>query len=122
MNLMISTIINALFLATLLTFSHGLLKWVSLQKANTDLALLIKYWWVIGTAISLYVFIFFYYAYILRSISINVLYPVYTGLSIVAVFLMGGLIFNEPVTIKQMFGCIFILVGIYFVVGVEVRT
>jgi multidrug transporter EmrE-like cation transporter len=119
MNLITSTILNSLFLAALLTLSHGLLKWVSLQKSDTHLGLMIEYWWVFGSAIGVYGFIFFYYAYILKSTSINLLYPTYTGLSIISVFLMGVLIFNEPVTAKQIIGCIFIFIGIYFVIGID---
>ena len=117
MNLITSPILNSLLLATLLTFSHGLLKWVSIQKSNTHLELIIEYWWVYVTSIGLYVFIFFYYAYILKSTPISMLYPIYTGLSIISVFLMGVVIFNEPVTAKQIIGCIFILTGMYFVSG-----
>lgn len=109
---------NALLLATLLTFSHGLLKWVSTHTNDSYLQTMLQYWWAMGLAISVYVFIFFYYAYILRSVDIAILYPVYTGLSIIFVFLMGIYFFNETASIWQLSGCILIISGILLVSGV----
>jgi len=121
MGIVATTVCNALFLAMLLTFSHALLKWVSIQDAGSFLDIAYKYWWIIAVAIGVYVFIFFYYAFILRVTSISVLYPTYTGLSIVFVFVVGVFVFSEPVTGKQIFGCLLVLSGIYFVVGDSVK-
>ena len=116
--ILIKTLVNALFLSTLLSFSHGLLKWLSTQKTGGHLQTMIDYWWVVGGAICVYVFIFFYYAYVLRHISINILYPVYTGLSIVFVFSIGVLLFREPYNWQHMLGCFLIIIGIFLVSGI----
>ncbi|MDX1431383.1 MAG: SMR family transporter [Gammaproteobacteria bacterium] len=111
-------LLNALLLAGLLTLSHGLLKWVSTHRQATYLETLVEYWWAVGLAMSLYVFIFFYYVYVLRSVPIGYLYPVYTGLSIVFVFAMGAWFFGEPTSAAQIAGSALILVGIFLVTGV----
>lgn len=110
-------LVNALFLASLLSFSHALLKWISIHKTQTHWQVLFQYWWIAGTAISIYVFIFFYYSYVLRSASISVLYPVYTGLSIVFVFVIGVFFFQEPWTWQHVAGCLLIIAGIFLVSG-----
>lgn len=110
-------IFNAVLLAILLTLSHGILKWVSTHQSETFLESLVEYWWAVGLAIGLYVFIFFYYIYVLRSVPIGYLYPVYTGLSIVLVFAMGAWLFDETVSISQIVGGTLILSGIFLVSG-----
>lgn len=112
-------LLNALLLASLLTLSHGLLKWVSSHRHGSYLQSLAEYWWAVGLAISLYVFIFFYYIYVLRSIPIGYLYPVYTGLSIVFVFLMSAWYFGEPTSTSQLLGSALILAGVVLVTGVS---
>jgi multidrug transporter EmrE-like cation transporter len=108
---------NALLLASLLAFSHGLLKWIANQPSEDYWHSLLAYWWVFGLAIGIYGFIFFYYAYVLRTVAIGVLYPVYTGLSIVLVLLMGVWLFGEPITFWQVAGCVLIAGGIFLVTG-----
>lgn len=114
--LIFNGILNAVCLAFLLTLSHSILKWAS-QKGGADVAflrLMVTNWWQIGLAMGLYVFIFLYYTHALRTMHISFLYPVYTGLSIVLVFLVGTLFFNEPVSLRQIVGIVLILVGIGF--------
>jgi small multidrug resistance pump len=108
-------IYNGLFLAFLLAFSHGLLKWISAQEASNFLEKVSLYWWQLGLAIGIYVFIFFYYAYLLQKISLSALYPAYTGLSIVLVAAVGALIFDEAVTIYQVIGILLIILGVLLV-------
>jgi len=115
--MLLPSLLNALLLASLLAFSHGLLKWVSSQQSESYLHSLTQYWWVIGLAIGIYVFIFFYYAYVLRTLAIGVLYPAYTGLSIVLVLLMGVWLFGENITLWQIAGCLLIICGIFLVTG-----
>lgn len=112
---MISSLVNAFSLALLLSFSHGLLKWISIQKGSTQLESMFRYWWVLLLAVSVYVAIFLYYAYILRYIAISVLHPAYTGLSIVFIFVMGVWIFSEPYNLAQVVGCAMIITGIFLV-------
>jgi len=117
MSFQLTSVVNAIFLACLLTFSHGLLRWLSTQEAGSFVNCALQNWRVTGTAIAIYIFIFFYYAYILKFISISVLYPVYTGLSIIFVFLMGTFFFHEPYSMRHIIGCVLIIAGIYLVSG-----
>jgi len=117
---MLYSILNSLFLASLLAFSHGLLKWVSSQQIHVEggyFALLFKYWFFVGAAISVYVFIFFYYIYVLRNVNIGSFYAAYTGLSITFVFLIGIYYFQEPMQLPQLLGIFLIIVGIFLVSG-----
>jgi len=113
----ISALLNALMLASLLAFSHGLLKWVAIQKVDGYFDLLAQYWWIICVAIGIYVFIFFYYAYVLRFVQISTFYPIYTGLSIILVFLIGIGWFGETMRWPQAIGCLLIISGIFMVSG-----
>lgn len=114
----VSSILNALLLATLLAFSHGLLKWVSAHSSGSYMQTLSEYWWILAIAIGIYVGIFFYYAYVLRTVPIGILYPVYTGLSVIFVFLIGTWLFGEPASLVQIFGCAVIIAGVAMVSGV----
>jgi small multidrug resistance pump len=63
-------------------------------------------------ALAVYGFIFFYYILVLRSSPVSILYPVYTGLSVLFVLLIGRLVFSEPLTSVQVLGAGFVLMGI----------
>ncbi len=108
---------NALFLSLMLSFSHGLLKWISIQEGGSQIDVMFKFWWVLTTSIFIYVIIFFYYAYILRFASISILLPVYTGLSIIFVFIMGVWFFQEPWNWQHVAGCLLIIAGVFLVSG-----
>ncbi|MBT9136615.1 MAG: Multidrug resistance protein EbrB [Firmicutes bacterium] len=68
----------------------------------------------LACALALYMIVFVAYAYALRSISISFLFPVYTGLSVVLVFLLGALLFGEKISVKSVAGCVLIVTGIVF--------
>lgn len=116
---MIFALANAFILALLLSFSHGILKWISVQQGTTQIEAMFSYWWLLLLAISVYVAIFFYYAYILRFTAISVLHPAYTGLSIVFIFVLGVWAFSEPCNLSQVAGCVLIIVGIFLVSGIS---
>lgn len=107
-----AVLMHAVLLATLLASSHGLLKWVSSQPHETPIQMLLQHWKAVFAALALYGFIFFYYILVLRSSPVSLLYPVYTGLSVLLVLLMGRLVFSEPLTSVQVFGAGFVLIGI----------
>lgn len=113
--LFLNSLGHALLLAFLLAFSHGLLKWVAIQKVDGYINILITHWFIITSAISIYVFIFFYYIYVLRGVSIAILYPTYTGLSIIFVLLIGISFFGESVNYLQIIGCLLIIGGVLLV-------
>lgn len=106
---------NAVFLATLLVFAHGLLKWVAQHTASNYIALLWAYWPIIAVSLVIYFFIFFYYAKLLKKHHISKLYPVYTGLSIIFLLVVGVLVFGEHVSLVQSMGCLMIILGILLV-------
>lgn len=105
-------ILTALFLASLLAFSHALLKWVSLQNKGSYFELLVHHWWTVGFSILIYVFIFFYYVYALQTIPLTVLYPAYTGISILLVVAIGSMYFGESFDAIHAFGSALIIVGV----------
>lgn len=103
---------HALILASLLAGSHALLKWVSVQPNNGYIDMLFNHWKGVFAALALYGFIFFYYIVVLRSSPVSILYPVYTGLSVLFVLLVGRFVFSEPLTSLQVLGAGFVLAGI----------
>ena len=106
---------NAMFLAFLLAFSQGLLKWIANQKIDNYFHLLMQHWFTLGSAISIYLFLFFYYIYVLRGVNLGVFYAAYTGLAIVFVFVMGISFFGESVNTLQILGCLLIVSGVFLV-------
>ena len=111
----VSIIGNSVFLAALLVFAHGLLKWVAQYPADNYVALLLARWPIIFFSMGLYGFVFFYYAHLLKRLDITQLYPAYTGLSIVFLMIMGVVVFGESVSFIQMAGCVMIIGGIFCV-------
>jgi small multidrug resistance pump len=110
-----STTFNAILLATLLAFSHGIMKWVALRAKGSFFDLIIGNWLPLGCAIAIYVFLFLYYTQILRNTPLNLLYPIYGGLSILLVFLLGVLFFKEPASTSKVIGCALIVGGVFLV-------
>lgn len=113
----LTLLMHAAILATLLATSHAVLKWVSVQAHDNYVQLLLSQWKGVLVALSLYGFIFFYYIVVLRSSPVSILYPVYTGLSVLLVLLVGRFAFSEPISSAQMLGAGFILAGIVLMGG-----
>lgn len=109
------TVVNALFLSALLAFSHALLKYASQHKSNGVVDFFLSNWIAVGCSLAIYGFIFFYYSYILKVIQISTLYPIYTGLSIMLVFLIGVFWFGEKTSAMQCLGAALIIVGVVIV-------
>ena len=107
-----SFLFHAVFLSILLAVSHSLLKWVSDQGQSGYLKNLLDHWYLVIFALAIYAFIFFYYIFVLKTTSISLLYPVYTGLSVVFVFVAGQLFFGEEPGAMQQLGAIFVICGI----------
>jgi multidrug transporter EmrE-like cation transporter len=105
-------IFHALLLASLLASSHGVLKWVSVQPHDSYFELLFSQWKYILLALMIYGFVFFYYILLLRTSPISSLYPIYTGLSVLAVMLIGRMVFSEAISILHGVGAALILTGI----------
>lgn len=107
--------LNAVFLAVLLTASHGIMKWISSNAHSGIPRAALDHWLALGVALGIYVFLFAYYLYALRVFQLSVLYPVYTGLSVVLVFLLGVLYFGETITEAKIAGCILVVLGVVLV-------
>ena len=110
-------LVHAFLLASLLAFSHGILKWLSGQNHSDYFDLLSQNWLYLLISLSIYGFIFFYYVFVLRNSPISILYPIYTGLSVLFVLFIGKVIFNEVTSIYQIFGATLILAGIIVMGG-----
>lgn len=112
MNKYLLLLSHAFLLAFLLAFSHGIMKWVSVQAHASYLQLLLTQWRFVFLGLTIYGLVLFYYILVLRSAPVSALYPVYTGLSVLFVMLIGRWFFNEPISIYQVSGAAFILAGI----------
>jgi small multidrug resistance pump len=108
-------LLNSAFLSCLLAGSHAILKWVSIQGNDSSLENALKYWYLVGSALCIYGFIFFYYLYILRTLPLSMLYPVYTGLSVIMVMIVGHFYFKESLNISQIGGTFLIFMGIFLI-------
>lgn len=106
---------HAFILAFLLASSHALMKWISLQTHDNYLDLLLRQWAPILLSLSIYGVVFFYYILVLRTSPISTLYPIYTGLSVFFVLLVGAAFFKEAVSIWQIMGAVLILAGIVLI-------
>ena len=103
---------HAFLLAALLASSHGVLKWVSVQPHEDYFELLLAQWKYILLALTIYGVVFFYYILVLRSSPISSLYPIYTGLSVLAVMLVGRIVFSETISLVHGIGAALVLSGI----------
>lgn len=115
-SLLRSVLFNACALAAVLAVSHALLKWVS-QQPHADFAeLLWRQGAVIVVALFLYAGVFVWYLHALRSFDMAVLFPVYTGLTLVLVALAGVLLFGERLSGWQGAGIVLIVGGVFLLV------
>ena len=108
---------HSILLASLLAFSHGLLKWVSGQAHDNYFELLVEHWLYVLLSLSVYGLVFFYYIFVLRGSPISTLYPIYTSLSVLFVMLIGRFVFLEVVSVYQIIGAGLILAGIVVMGG-----
>jgi len=106
---------QALFLAALLAFSHGLLKWAAVHGGQTLGETLLRYWYLVSAALCLYGFIFFYYLVVLKHYDLGPLYGLYTGLAVLLVLALSVVVFRESLQPLQLLGCAFISLGVYLV-------
>jgi small multidrug resistance pump len=104
---MLQLVLVALALATVLTMSHALLR-ASSSHPPFALGWMLR----VGSALVLYGAVFFTYSVILKYFDLSVLYPTYTSLSILGVFLVGVLYFGEHFTLTKCAGMIAIIIGV----------
>lgn len=111
----LTTLFHALLMATILAGSHATLKWVAEREYDNYWQLLLNEWKAVLLALSAYGFIFFYYVFVLRGAAVSLLYPVYTGLSVLFVVILGRWMFGETVGATQWLGAALLLAGIVLI-------
>jgi multidrug transporter EmrE-like cation transporter len=65
---------------------------------------------IIGISIMGFAFIFYYLS--LNKLSLSIVYPIITSISIILITTMGALFFQETITIKHIIAIILIITGI----------
>lgn len=104
---MLKQILVATVLAMTLTISHALL------RAASGVPLFGLSWVLhMGGALALYAAVFFIYSFILKYFDLSILYPTYTALSILGVFLVGIFYFGEHFTLQKVVGVVTIILGV----------
>lgn len=106
-------LLNAGALAIVLTAAHAILKWSTRQPHDSFMALLAARGpWVL-LALMLYGGVFLWYLDALRRFEMALLFPIYTGLTLVMVSLVGVLAFGERLALPQMGGIVLIIAGMF---------
>ena len=108
-------ILHATTLSLLLALSHGILRWIAEQRSASYWTMLVEHRIWFTLALAIYGFVFLYYTNVLRTGRIALLYPTYTGLSVILVFLVGVFYFDESVSVAQGVGCLLIVLGVVLV-------
>jgi len=106
-------IAGAGFLAVTLSIANILLKSAAAAGNSTGLEMYFQNYGKIGAALCLYTGVFFIYPLMLRIFPLNILFPVYTGLTILAVAISGILFFDEKLNLFQYLGLLFLVSGIF---------
>lgn len=101
-------VFSALLLAAALTLAHALLR-----SATSHPPLRIDWIARTGAALVLYSGVFFSYAFLLRYFDLSTLYPLYTGLSIIGVLLIGTVYFGESLSLQKIIGTATIIAGVF---------
>jgi len=107
-----SAIPTAIGLAAILTLAQVFIRNASTQAAQHSLLSINAMAWLIP-ALTLYFAVFVVYTFALQQLSISFLFPVYTGLCVIFVFIAGVTLFQEPVTAKGIAGCLIIVLGVW---------
>lgn len=109
-------IFNAVLLAGLLALSHAIMRTIGLRSSQKGLMdMLLSNWHLLLAALALYGFVFIYYTAALRYQKIALLYPLYTGLSVLLVVGAGVYYFDEGISSMQIAGCALMAVGIFLI-------
>ena len=104
---------NAIALSVLLATSNALLRHAS--RLGDPLSMPRALYTVV--ALSLYFGLFLYYSLLLERLSLSKLYPVYTGLSVVLVSLLGVAVFGDGWSLRTVVGVALIALGVMLVSG-----
>jgi small multidrug resistance pump len=102
----------AALLALLLTVSHILLKITSTSSSNSAIDMYIDNAGKILIALVIYFGVFLIYPYVLRFFPISVIFPIYTGLTMLLVMISGSAFFGEKIQLIQYIGAVLLVSGI----------
>ena len=100
--------INSVAIAFVLAMSHVLLRHAASMEQHV-----LQFPRLLYTlaAMLIYVAIFVYYSVLLQRFSLSRIYPIYSALSILFVYLSGTILFREEVTVRGAMGTLLIMVG-----------
>ncbi len=104
---------NALALALVLSTAHALLKWASQKPHAGFLDLLATQGVVVALALALYGGVFLWYLRALTRYPMSQLFPLYTGLTLIVVALVGMYAFGERLSPPQVGGIALIVGGLF---------
>lgn len=109
-------IVDALLLSVVLAMTHAIMRAIGIRASQKTLVdMLMSNWHLFLLAVSLYGFVFVYYTAALRYQKLALLYPLYTGLSVILVLGTGMFYFGEGVSPLQIVGCVLLVVGIFLI-------
>lgn len=109
-------ITHLLFLATSLTMAQLLLRTAIANAAGAGfMQLILSQWLLVLAALLLFGVNFFYYTFALQQAPIAALYPAYTAMTLVLVFLAGVLLFHESASPLKVSGLVLICPGIFLI-------
>jgi small multidrug resistance pump len=106
-------LVNAAALALVLTTAHALLKWASQKPHATFIELLMSQGVIVAIALALYGGVFMWYLHALRKFEMSQLFPLYTGLTLILVAVVGVLLFHERLSPMQVGGIGLIIGGLF---------
>lgn len=108
----IYAILWAVILAVLLTTANILLKMISAANADSGLDMYLASPVKLLVAIALYFLVFLAYPYLLRFYPMNIIFPSYTGLTVLLVAASGAVFFGEKMGPSQLVGVALLVAGI----------
>ena len=105
----------AALLATALAIANVFLKLAAGTASQSAIELYTNNAGKIATALFFYFGVFLIYPLMLRHFPLNVLFPVYTGFTILFVTMAGAIIFDEKLLPHQYFGMALLIAGTFLI-------
>jgi small multidrug resistance pump len=105
--ILVSTVI-ALLMAT----ANILLKMVSAVETDTGIEMYTASPIKFLISIGLFFGVFLLYPYVLRFYPMSIVFPCYTGITVLLIMLSGAFLFDEKIALPQIAGSILLVIGI----------
>jgi multidrug transporter EmrE-like cation transporter len=106
MKINLALIAFIVIISSILTLSHALLR-----SASAYPLMELSWFTRVFIALFLYGVVFVIYAVLLRHYELSILFPLYTAFSLIGVFLVGVIYFEEHLSSIKIIGAIIILIG-----------